>query len=209
MKRMLKKFAVTSKNSFSSFLKNKNGIAMTEFALFAPVLFMIAAGSFEVARYALIMQKMDRITATLSDLVARSGNEAMSELEISNILDSASYMARPFDFSDNSLIVITSVEGRASQAPIILSQRVSGSLTGVGSSIGDGEDDDATLPEAFPDVGSGETLSDGETLVVAEFLYRYTPYLTGDLGFFDEMILYRDAYFRPRFTDRIEFPSGS
>ena len=209
MKRMLKKMAMTSRYRLSSFLKDRTGVAMTEFALLAPVLFMIAAGSFEVARYALILQKMDRITATLSDLVARAGNESMSELEISNILDSAQYMARPFDFSDNSLIVITSVEGRDSQAPIILSQRVSGNLSSESSLIGDGEDEDATLPAAFPDAGGGETLSDGETLVVAEFLYRYTPYLIGDLGFFDEMILYRDAYFRPRFTDRIEFPSSS
>lgn len=199
--------ATRSQRTLRSFIRNNRGVAMVEFAMMLPILMMITAGSFEVARYALIMQKLDRIVGTLSDLVARSGNEAMSEVEIANIMDSALYMARPFDISGEAMLIVTSVEGRASQAPQILSQRVSGSVSGKDSALGTALNGDATLPAAFPDMGSGETLNDGETLIVAELYYNYSPYLTGPLGFFGDSVFYRDAYFRPRFTDRITFPT--
>ncbi|MAZ03742.1 MAG: hypothetical protein CMN56_11455 [Sneathiella sp.] len=191
-----------------AFIRNHRGVAIVEFAMLLPLLMLLTAGSFEVARYALMTQKLDRITATLSDLIARSGNEAITETEISNIIDSALFMAQPFDISDGSVIFLTSVQGRAGQAPEILSQRASGNLTGYNSAIGSTVGDDATLPAAFPDAGSGETLSDGETLIIAEIIYDYSPYLTGKLGFFGDMTLKARAYFRPRFTDTITFPAA-
>lgn len=208
MKTFFQKIFENLVSTLLSFARNHKGVAMTEFALMMPVLVVIAAGSFEVARYALILQKIDRVVATLSDLVARSEVEAMSELEISNIMNSALYIARPFDISDTSMMILTSVEGRAGQAPIILSQRVEGSVSGESSDVGSEVDGNAALPAAFPDAGSGETLADKETLVVAEVIYSYSPFLVGDLGFFEDKVFYRDAYFRPRFTQRITFPSA-
>ncbi|WP_169546084.1 TadE/TadG family type IV pilus assembly protein [Sneathiella aquimaris] len=208
MKKLLRNFRTLTTGKIKAFAIDRTGVAMTEFAMMLPVLMILSAGSFEVARYALINQKMDRIVATLSDLVARSDGTSMTETEISNIIDSARYMARPFDFSNDSMIVLTSVQGRTSAAPYILSQRVSGAVTGGKSAIGETINGDATLPPAFIDVGSGETLPETETLVVAELIYSYKPYLVGALGLFDETVLYRDAYFRPRFTARITFPSA-
>ena len=208
MKKMLSKLAFVSSRQVVSFFKNRQGVAMTEFAMMLPLLMMIAAGSFEVARYALIVQKLDRIVATLSDLVARSGSENMTELQVANILDSAYYMARPFDITGESMMILTSVEGRSNRAPEILSQRVEGDVTGKESTLGTTINGDATLPSAFPDAGGGETLADGETLIVAELYYNYEPYLLSDLGFFGDSIFYRTAYFRPRFTDRITFPAA-
>ncbi len=206
MKKMLATLAARSGKLVVSFVSSRRGVAMTEFAMMLPILMVIAAGSFEVARYALIMQKLDRIVATLSDLVARSGSENMTELQISNILDSAYYMARPFDINGESMMILTSVEGRNNQAPFILSQRIEGGVSGKESPVGTAVNGDATLPPAFPDNGGGETLADGETLIVAELFYSYSPYLVGDLGFFEDQVFYRSAYFRPRFTDRITFP---
>ncbi len=208
MKKMLAALAARSGKLTVSFIRNRRGVAMTEFAMMLPILMMIAAGSFEVARYALIMQKLDRIVATLSDLVARSGSENMTELQISNILDSAYFMARPFDINGQSMMILTSVEGRNNQAPFILSQRVEGDVSGKESPVGTAVNGDAMLPAAFPDNGGGETLADGETLIVAELFYNYSPYLVGDLGFFSDQVFYRSAYFRPRFTDRITFPAA-
>ncbi|MEH6526722.1 MAG: TadE/TadG family type IV pilus assembly protein [Sneathiella sp.] len=208
MKTLLRKLKDKSLDGVYSFIRNRRGVAMVEFAMLLPLLMLLAAGSFEVARYALIMQKLDRIVATLSDLVARSGNETMTETEISNIMDSAFFMAQPFDITGDAMMILTSVEGRTGQAPEILSQRISGSVTGAVSAIGTTINGNATLPSAFPDAGSGETLDNGETLVVAELVYNYTPYLTGDIGFFGDQVFYRNAFFRPRFTDKIEFPAS-
>lgn len=208
MKKMIQILANQLSEKAIAFVRNRRGVAMVEFAMLLPLLMMLAAGSFEVARYALIIQKLDRIVGTLSDLVARSGSEVMTELEISNIMESAFYMAQPFDITGESMLVLTSVEGRNAQAPIILSQRIAGDVSGAESAVGATINGDAALPDAFPDMGSGETLSDGETLIVAEIIYNYSPYLAGSLGIFDDMVFYRDAYFRPRFTDKIEFPAA-
>ncbi|MBO0333656.1 pilus assembly protein [Sneathiella sp. CAU 1612] len=208
MKRLFKSTGNRILGHIGGFIRNHRGVAMAEFALMLPVLMLLTAGSFEVARYALMTQKLDRIAATLSDLIARSNIENITETEISNIIDSALFMAQPFDISGNNMIILTSVQGRAGQAPEILSQRISGSVTSASSIIGDTIGGDATLPAAFPDAGSGETLADGETLIIAEVYYDYDPYLTGDIGFFGDMLLRAHAYFRPRFTDTITFPAA-
>lgn len=208
MKRLLKSSGNRILGHIGEFIRNHRGVAMAEFALMLPVLMLLTAGSFEVARYALMTQKLDRIAATLSDLIARSTIEDITEVEISNIIDSALYMAQPFDISGDNMIILTSVQGRTGEAPEILSQRVSGSITGYSSNIGDTVGGDASLPSAFPDAGSGETLSDGETLIIAEIYYDYNPYLLGEIGFFGDMTLRAHAYFRPRFTDTITFPAS-
>lgn len=208
MKKLLFLSKLKSHLSIVRFWKDRSAVAMVEFAMMLPLLILLAAGSFEVARFALIMQKLDRIVATLSDLVARSELEAMTEIEISNVIDSAYYMAKPFDITGNSMIILTSVVGRTSEAPYILSQRVEGSISGQSSALGSAINGDATLPDAFPDTGSGETLANGEALIAAELIYSYSPYLSGNLGFFEDMIFYRNAYFRPRFTATITFPSA-
>ncbi len=190
------------------FIRNHRGVAMAEFALMLPVLMLLTAGSFEVARYALMTQKLDRIAATLSDLIARSNVENITETEISNIIDSALYMAQPFDIAGENMIILTSVQGRAGEAPEILSQRISGSIPSTSSVIGSTIGGDATLPAAFPDAGSGETLADGETLIIAEVYYNFSPYLVGDIGFFGDMKIRANAFFRPRFTDTITFPAA-
>lgn len=208
MKRLLKISGNRMLRHFGSFIRNHRGVAMAEFAMMLPILMLLTAGSFEVARYALMTQKLDRIAATLSDLIARSNVETITETEISNIINSALYMAQPFDITGENMIVLTSVQGRTGQAPEILSQRVSGSILGTSSAIGSTVGGDATLPAAFPDAGSGETLSDGETLIIAEVYYNYSPYLIGDIGFFGSMKIRSNAYFRPRFTDTITFPAS-
>ncbi|MFC4273197.1 hypothetical protein GQF03_08405 [Sneathiella chungangensis] len=208
MKRLLQTTGNRMLRRVGGFIRNHRGVAMAEFALMLPVLMLLTAGSFEVARYALMTQKLDRIAATLSDLIARSNVENITETEISNIIDSALYMAQPFDIAGENMIILTSVQGRAGEAPEILSQRISGSIPSTSSVIGSTIGGDATLPAAFPDAGSGETLADGETLIIAEVYYNFSPYLVGDIGFFGDMKIRANAFFRPRFTDTITFPAA-
>jgi Flp pilus assembly pilin Flp len=48
---------------FRKFKKDQDGVALVEFAMLLPLLMLLAAGSFEVGRYALLTQKTDRIAA--------------------------------------------------------------------------------------------------------------------------------------------------
>ena len=64
MKRLLKSTGNRIVGHIGRFIRNHRGVAMAEFALMLPVLMLLTAGSFEVARYALMTQKLDRIAAT-------------------------------------------------------------------------------------------------------------------------------------------------
>ncbi|WP_025899434.1 TadE/TadG family type IV pilus assembly protein [Sneathiella glossodoripedis] len=72
MKRMILFDQLRRSRLFTRFLKDKSAVAMTEFAMLLPLLLLLTVGSFEVGRYALLTQKLDRISATMADLVARA-----------------------------------------------------------------------------------------------------------------------------------------
>ncbi len=186
---------------FRKFKKDQDGVALVEFAMLLPLLMLLAAGSFEVGRYALLTQKRDRIAATVGDLVARA--EALTAAEIDNLFNATDFLARPFDFAGDGMVVISSVIGRNGQPPLIIGQRVRGAITGQASHVG-ALNGNALLPESFT-AASGQTLEDGETVIVAEVFYDYSPYMTGDIGLFNNMIFYRNAFFRPRLSETITF----
>ena len=192
---------------FTRFLKDRSAVAMTEFAMMLPLIMLMTLGSFEVGRYALLTQKLDRITATMADLVARA--EALSATEMDNLFNSTDHLASPFDFTGSGMVVVTSVLGREDEEPLIIGQRSKGTITGVSSKIGM-NGGDATLPAVFTD-GNGQTLADGEGVIIAEVFYNYAPYFTGggaqffDSDFFGDLVVYRQAFFRPRLSEQTTF----
>jgi len=159
-----------------------------------------------VARYALLMQKLDRVSATMADLTARA--EALTASEVDNLFNSTDHLTQPFDFNTDGMVVISSIEGRLNQAPLIIGQRSRGSISGVSSVIGS-NGGDATLPDAFKNQATGQVLEAGDGLIVAEVFYDYSPYfamgstvLEDMLG---DMIIYRRAFFRPRLSEQTTF----
>ena len=188
-------------NFLNGFGRKQSGVALTEFAMLLPFLMLLAVGGFEVGRYALLIQKTDRIAATVGDLVSRA--EALTTVEIENLFNATDFLARPFDFSGKGMVVVSSVIGRAGQDPRIIGQHVRGAITGQSSRVGvlNGT---ALLPPAFTE-GTGQTLADGEMVIVAEVLYDYSPYMTGSIGIFQNMVFYRNAFFRPRLSEAMTF----
>jgi len=207
MKRILRAGKFKKRGLFNRLVKDNSAVAMLEFALLLPMLMMMTLGSFEVGRYALLTQKLDRISATMADLVARA--EALSADEVDNLFNSTDFLAQPFDFSTSGMVVVTSVVGRAGQEPLIIGQRARGTITGVSSKIGS-NGGAALLPTVFTDVG-GQTLADGEGVIVSEVFFSYSPYFTGAGGKFlgvqilKDMVIYRQAFFRPRLSEQTTF----
>jgi len=195
-----------TRQSLRSLLKDSSAVAMVEFAMILPMVTVLTFGSFEVARYALLMQKLDRVSATMADLTARA--EALTASEVDNLFNSTDHLTQPFDFNTDGMVVISSIEGRLNQAPLIIGQRSRGSISGVSSVIGS-NGGDATLPDAFKNQATGQVLEAGDGLIVAEVFYDYSPYfamgstvLEDMLG---DMIIYRRAFFRPRLSEQTTF----
>ena len=188
------------------FLRDKSAVAIVEFAMILPVLLVMTVGSFEVARYAFLTQKLDRISATLADLTARA--EALTAAEVDNLFNSIEHLAQPFSFDEEGMVVISSVVGRAGLDPLIIGQKIQGEIPDHDSKIGtNGET--ATLPGVFTDE-DGQTLKDGEGLIVTEVFYSFAPYFTGgDTGILSDVLgtttLYRQSFFRPRLSEKTTF----
>lgn len=162
------------------------GTIAIETALTLPVLCVILLGGIELSRFILAYQKVERTSATLADLVARS--DTLSNDGMDTLFAATQYVMAPFELGENGHAVITLVIGE-NGAPKIAWQRYQPS-DATGSEVGTVVGQTASLPAGF-------TVADGDHVIIAEVFYNYQPMFTGDL--LSDTSLQRMAIFRPRF----------
>jgi len=167
-------------------LRSRRGAIMPEFALAMPVMLILLLGGMEISRYVLLNQKLDRVAATLGDLVAQA--ETITTTDLDNLFNAAGFVAAPFEMGDNGVVVVSGVGVVGSQTRVLWQRAGGGSLPAT-SDIGV-----TGATAALPD---GLTVDVGRTLVVAEVYYTYTPWIMG--GLTQASTLYHRAFFRPRY----------
>lgn len=160
---------------------------MLEFAFAMPVLIGLVMGGVEFARFALVNQKMERVTSFVGDFVARA--EALDEADFGDYFAAAQQLGVPFDLFSDGNIIVTSVTGQESGPEVLWQQIGAGSVTQA-SQVGlPGEA--ANLPENF-------NVDEGEGLVVTEVYFDFEPLLLP--GLVSANRLYYQAIYRPRRT---------
>lgn len=177
--------SVSAQRRLLTFRSDRRASVSVELALTLPMLTALLMGGVEITNYVLIHQKVERTSATISDLVAQSAR--MTKSEMANLFAATGYVMRPLELGTDGKIVVSSITGNG-EKPIIRwqeSSRVDGNSSRFGK-----EGDQATLP-------AGLTLRDGENIIAGEVFYNYRPMLFS--GFIEETTLYRYAFFRPRF----------
>lgn len=157
-----------------------------ELALTLPMLIALLGGGLEVTNYVLIHQKLERTSATISDLVAQSAR--MTEGQMQSLFSATALVMKPFDLSTDGNLVVSSISASGGNPPVISWQRSSGG--GDNDSRFGVQGGEATLP-------AGLTVRDGENIIACEAFYHYQPMLFE--GVLEETTLYRFAFFRPRF----------
>jgi len=167
--------------------RNSNGGAMLEFAFAMPILIGLVMGGVEFARFALVNQKMERVTSFVGDFVARA--EALDEADFGDYFAAAQQLGVPFDLFSDGNIIVTSVTGQSSGPEVLWQQIGAGSVTQA-SKIG-APGDAATLPENF-------NVDEGEGLVITEVYFDFEPLLLP--GLISAHRLYYQAIYRPRRT---------
>lgn len=178
----------------SRFARNDRGAVMVEVALLMPIIVIILLGGYEGTRYILLHQKLDRVTTTAGDLVSQAS--AVTPNELANVYESVEHIMSPFTLGVNGVVIITSVGRNGVNNPHVNWQdRGAGTHSGA-SKIGlDGTD--ATLPGTF-------TIDGGETVIIAELYYNFTP--TVFPASFAAAEFYKVMVFKPRLSplDTIE-----
>jgi Flp pilus assembly protein TadG len=179
------------------FRRDGRGVAAIEFALILPILVLLTLGCFEVPRYVLLWQRIERASSGVSDLVAQA-DEPMTANQMSDIMSAAKIMMQPYAIFNAGNIVVTSVNNPTGGSGVKNTWRAScpagvlGSLGAINST--------PTLP-----TGLAPTL-DNEVLVT-EVSFTYTPVFSTII--YQGSTLKAIAYTRPRNHNLISAPSGS
>lgn len=165
--------------------ESERGAIMVEFAAIMPVLVILLLAGVEVARFALLNQKLDRLANSMGDLVSQG--ETITTSQLNDIFSAAPFVAWPFDVTTSGVVVITSVGMVGSTPTVNWQRRGVGTITAT-SRIG-GASGTATLPTGF-------TLGASDTAIIAEVFYNFTPMFTGSLVAASQ--LYHESFYRPR-----------
>jgi len=174
--------------SFLRRLKSdRRGVTIVEFALVSPVLVTMIIGGFEISRYVLLQQKLNGVSASMADLVAQA--ETLSAAELNSLFTSVDYLVKPFEMGSSGVVIVSSIGAVNGAPPTVFWQRTGGGTMTHASEFGS-EGQPATLPAGF-------VIRSGESLIVAEVYYDYSP-LLGD-QFVANAELYHRAFLRPRF----------
>ncbi|MDA5193917.1 TadE/TadG family type IV pilus assembly protein [Govanella unica] len=167
-------------------LQDQRGIAAVEFALILPFLILLFLGGFELSRFLLINQKVDKSVYAVADIVSQQ--TSVTNAQLGQIILAASEIMRPQPIGNKGRIILTSVYKNGSNAPVVQWQYAGGGTLNRESKIGK-VGKPATLP-------GGLTLNDKDNVIISEFYYEVTPLFTGSAML--PSSLYKFALFKPR-----------
>ncbi|MBM3487178.1 MAG: hypothetical protein FJX67_11200 [Alphaproteobacteria bacterium] len=166
--------------------RDRADVSMVEIALVMPVLVTTMIGGVEIARFVLLEQKLDRVAATVADLISQA--ETITATEVDGLFDAIEHVAKPFEVMTKGRVILSSITGQSTGGPVLNWQRSNGDLSDASSGVASGGS--VTLPAGF-------SLAAGDTVIIAEAYFDYTPLIFS--GVLDDKRLYHRAMFRPRF----------
>jgi hypothetical protein len=167
------------------FIRDNKAVAAIEFALIAPIMFMLFLGGFELTRYVLIYQKISKTTASMSDLISRSPE--LYEADIANSFNAVQHLLEPYYEDTKVKVIISSVMDNGA-GNLINWQRCGGGTLDVDSELGQ-EGDYFALPAGFD-------LNLNEDSIVAEVYFEYESIVGIDIT--GSGILRKVRYNKPR-----------
>ena len=191
-------------------IKNERGVALIEFVIVFPVLFLLLFGGIELTRYILIVQRLEKSAYVLTDIVgqlnpatATGGTGQISDATLATIFARYDVLMGNYANAADEAIIFTSVVHRDTPAPsanLIRWQRSGGGTmtTGVTSVVnGSGVPSsishyaNGTCPVASFNTtinnflnggGGGAPITPNENMIVGEFFYDYRPIAAALLG---------------------------
>jgi len=182
----------------SAFRRRRDSGAMAvEMALFLFFFSTLFLGTFEVPRFLLIGQKMERASASMADLVAQIdpslGNQ---KAKIDDLFEAANGLMEPYDLANNGRVIITSFSNPTGTAEKVAWQIFSPGTFSAQSKFG--------IAGGVPTLPTGMVIREGENIISAEVVFKYEP-LFGSM-IYKEKTIYTRAFTRPRFSNLTDVP---
>lgn len=171
----------------NTFWRDESGLAVTEFAIASGFFMLLLLGGFELARLVLVNQKVEKVAYISADVVAQS--TALTTAQMNQYLMAAAQVMQPFEFDDEGLVIITSVERQPGDTQKVRWRSTGGGTLVATSHIG-AVGATATLPGNL-------ALNERDNVIVAEVFYRYNPMFAAN-GLYEQTDIYKTAVFKPR-----------
>jgi Flp pilus assembly protein TadG len=161
------------------FTKTRSGVAAVEFALIAPLMFLLLLGTFEVSQAIAAKRKAVLAASTVANIVTQYTTISASQT-MPDILNASVAVLTPFSAA-NAVVTVSCISINAQGvAKITWSQARNGAARTVGQTV--------TVPAAL-DVPN-------TSLIFGETSYSYTPVI--DFMKFGTSTLYSSVYMLPR-----------
>ena len=170
---------------------DKRGLALTEFAVVAPVFISLGMFGFEIAYMAITKMKVSQIALSVADNASRLGQTdngafvtTIQEAQVDSVLNGSLIEGRSIDMNENGRIILSSLEvDPRNDNQFIHWQRCIGTME-VESSYGEEGDE-------LEGMGTPEIIAPpGEAVMFAEVVYTYSPVFSGafvgDVNFREE-----------------------
>lgn len=182
-------------NRFKQFLRDNRGVALIEFLAVAPVMFIILFGGIEVARYILILQKLEKATYTLTSIVsqlppatAQAQGGEISEARLRTVFAQFDLLMAPYSNGrpEQYQVVFSSVIFHPSSGMFIRWQQFDGTLPN--NSIVTGAQpsnnvQQCSRPQFPPRIAAlMVNMIAEENIIIGEVAFEYQPILGRALG---------------------------
>ena len=165
-----------------------SGSVLVEFALALPVLFSLLMVCVDYFQLILMTQKVQRLSATMGDLVAQA--DSLSAAQLDSLFVACATIVQPFNHATSGKVIVSAVVLGTHNTPIVAWQRADqGGLPAI-SSIGN-VGGNAMLPSGF-------ILGTGQTVIVAEAYQTFQPMLAGAI--LPTRVVYDQSYNMPRLS---------
>lgn len=162
-------------------LRDRSGVAMTEFALGAPFLLMAGLWGTETANFALVNMKVGQVAVHVADNASRVGdtstlqNRKIYESDILDVFIGAQIQGgRGLQLYNNGRVIISSLQVNPDGEQYIEWQRCRG-IKNVASSYGDAGDE---LTDGMGPTGNKVLAQEGDAVIFVEVNYTYRPLIS-------------------------------
>lgn len=169
---------------FVNLLRDRSGIAATEFAVIVPIMMVLFFGVVEFSTAVAVNRKVTIVARTLSDLVSQ--NASINDIQLTNIFTAGTVVMTPYSSPPYSPLTLHKTISELWVDPATHTAKVQWSQgyapRGIGSLV--------TVPTAL--------VVDGSYLIYSEVQYLYTPTVSFGLMAASGVNLTDVSYTRPR-----------
>jgi Flp pilus assembly protein TadG len=176
----------------ATLIKRQDGVAFIEFAVCISMLLIMFYGAIELSRYILIVQKVEKTTYTMPDVVTQSEPGSLHDGDVTQFLNSVPNLMNPYPMGSAGNVIISDITTPAiGTTPTIQWQVCGGGTLAVQSKLGQpgGTANLSVIP--------GFSMNAQEEVVIGEMFYNFTPILNQSIVTGAQ--IYRTALFRPRY----------